>query len=61
MTDQDAIQQAYEATLMELYRTMFSSYALAEGNTAAQADADAAFKKGLAQARAVRDKAIALL
>lgn len=61
MTDKDAIQQAYEATLSELYGTMFESYSMAADDSGKLEKADAAFRNGVQLARDVRDKAIGLL
>ena len=60
MTDQDAIKQAYQATLGKLYNVLFDAYAIAATDT----DRDQAaqhFQNGVVAARIVRDKALSLL
>jgi len=61
MSEKEAIQQAYEAKVAELWKTMFTSYTIASGNTSEQSKADVAFKSGLVIARQVRDKAQSLV
>jgi hypothetical protein len=61
MKDSEIIQAAYAAALEGLYKTMFLSYVGAGGNEDGEKKADGAFSAGLAVARAVRDRALALL
>ena len=61
MKEAEIIQGAFEAAVEGLYKVMFNSYIIAAGSKAEEKKADSAFKSGLAVARTVRDRAIALL
>jgi hypothetical protein len=60
MTDQDIINQAYQATLNKLFGVFFDAYAIAI-NPDDKTQAEQRFQNGLKIARAARDKAITLL
>ena len=60
MTDQDIINQAYQATLNKLFAVFFDAYAIA-ATPADKAQAEQRFQNGVIFARAARDKAITLL
>lgn len=61
MPDTEAIERAYAAALGELYKVMMISYTAAGGNRTVERQADEAFRAGLALARKVRDRALALV
>jgi hypothetical protein len=60
MTDQDIINQAYQATLSQLFDVFFDSYATAK-TPADKTQAEQRFQNGISIARSARDKAITLL
>lgn len=59
--DKEAIEDAYAATLNNLYNVMLDSYIVADGSQPDEKKAADAFKLGLAIARKVRNKALTLL
>ena len=60
MTDQDIINQAYQATLNKLFAVFFDAYSIATTPTD-KVQAEQRFQDGLNIARSARDKAITLL
>jgi hypothetical protein len=60
MTDQDIINQAYQATLNKLFAVFFDAYAIAS-TPADKTQAEQRFQDGVKFARSARDKAITLL
>lgn len=60
MTDQDIIDQAYQATLNSLFTIFFSAYSIAT-NAADKTQAEQRFQNGVIVARSARDKAKTLL
>lgn len=60
MTDQDIINQAYQATLNKLFAVFFDAYAIAT-TPADKTLAEQRFHDGVVLARSARDKAITLL
>lgn len=60
MTDNDIINEAYADTLKSLFSVLFDSSVTAK-TPADQSLAEQQFQAGVSKARAVRDKAIALV
>jgi hypothetical protein len=60
MTDQDIINQAYQATLNKLFSVFFDAYSIA-ANATDKIQAEQRFQNGITIARSARDKAITLL
>jgi len=60
MTDQDIINQAYQATLNKLFMVFFDAYAIA-ANPGDKIQAEQRFQDGVKLARSARDKALTLL
>ena len=61
MKEQEAIDQAYQATLAGLFNVFFSSYTAAKGDAAGEQQAEEHFQKGILHARHVYSRAIDLL
>jgi len=61
MDDKAQIQEAYGAMIQLLFKVFFESYTSAHGDTEKERGAEERFKSGLAHARHIRDRAIALL
>lgn len=61
MNDGDAIRDAYFDTVQQLYKTLLQRMTEAEGDQAKEAEAEAAFKKGVALARHAQSRAISAL
>ena len=57
MTDVEAVDEAYVASIKGLYDVMSTSFILAKGNAEKEQQAEAAFASALAFARKVRDRA----
>ena len=60
MTDADLIKAAYTDTIKNIYNVFFDSFAGAGGDAVAESHAEQAFQRGIALARRVRDRALAL-
>lgn len=60
MTDQEIIEQAYQAILNKLFAVFFDAYSIA-ANEADKAQAVQRFQNGVSAAREARDKALTLL
>jgi len=61
MDDKAQIQQAYGAMLQLMFKVFFESFTTAHGDSEQERGAEERFKSGIAHARHVRDRAIALL
>jgi len=61
MSDREVIQKAYEADLARIYSVFVSNYTTALSDPEKEADAEASFKRAVAHAHFVRDRALALL
>jgi hypothetical protein len=61
MTDQDVIQKAYEADLMQIYGAFASNFTGARGDKATEAETEEQFQRSVAHARHIRDRALGLL
>jgi hypothetical protein len=60
MDDKAQIQEAYGAMIQLMFNVFFESFTAAHGNAEQERSAEDRFKSGLAHARHVRDRAIAL-
>ena len=60
MTDQDIINQAYQASLNKLFAVFYDAYAVASTQDD-KTQAEQRFQDGIKFARSVRDKALTLL
>lgn len=60
MDDKNQIQEAYGAMVRLMFNVFFESFTAAQGNTERERNAEDRFKSGLAHARQVRDRALAL-
>jgi len=61
MTDQDVIQKAYEADLTQIYGAFASNFTGAQGDKPTEAEIEEQFRRGVAHARHIRDRALCLL
>jgi hypothetical protein len=61
MDDKAQIQAAYGAMIQLLFKVFFESFTAAHGDTEEERSAEERFKGGVAHARHIRDRAIALL
>lgn len=61
MTDQDAIQKAYQADLTQIYGAFASNFTGAQGDKPTEAEIEAQFQRSVAHARHIRDRALGLL
>ncbi len=61
MDDKVHVMEAYGATVQLMFRVFFESFTAAQGNTEEERKAQERFKAGVAHARHVRDRAVALL
>ena len=61
MTESDLIKAAYAETIKNIYNVFFDSIAGASGDNVAESHAEQAFQRGIALARRVRDRALALI
>jgi hypothetical protein len=57
----DVINSAYEDLLRQLFATFYLSYTSAMGDESQEVEAEKLFARGVAHARFVRDRALALL
>ena len=60
MDDKNQIQEAYGAMVRLMFNVFFESFTAAQGNAERERNAEDRFKSGLAHARQVRDRALAL-
>ena len=61
MDDKQHVLDAYGERIQQLFKVFFEAYTSAQGNTSEEANAEQRFKAGMAHARHVRDRALALL
>ena len=61
MDDKAQIQAAYGAMIQLLFKVFFESFTAAHGDTEEERSAEERFKGGVAHARHIRDRALALL
>jgi hypothetical protein len=61
MDDRAHVMEAYGTTIQLMFRVFFESFTAAKGNTEDERNAEERFRAGVAQARHVRDRAVALL
>ena len=61
MQHEEHINAAYAETIQSLYKIMMSSYSFAKGDAQLERKADGAFEAGVALARRVRERAVALV
>lgn len=61
MSEQEAINRAYGATIETLFRVFFDAFTSAHGSAEAEQAATARFQNGILHARYVRDLALELL
>jgi hypothetical protein len=61
MSEREVIQKAYEADLAAIYAAFVSSYTTAMSDKDLEAEAEAGFRRAVAHARHIRDRALALL
>jgi hypothetical protein len=60
MTDTEAVEAAYTASIKGLYEVMSTSFLMAKGNADKEKEAEEAFANALSFARKVRDRAKAV-
>ncbi len=61
MDDRVHVLEASGVTIQLLFKVFFESFTAAQGNSEGERDAEERFKAGVAHARHVRDRALALL
>jgi len=61
MDDKVHVVEAYGATIQLMYRVFFESFTAAQGKAEEERNAEERFKAGVAHARHVHDRAVALL
>jgi len=61
MDDKGQIQEAYGAMIQLIFKVFFESFTAAHGDTEQERGAEERFKEGIAHARHIRNRAIALL
>ena len=61
MDDKAQIQDAYGAMIQLMFKVFFESVTAAHGDSEQERSAEERFKGGIAHARYIRDRAIALL
>ena len=61
MDDKAHVMEAYGTTIQLMFRVFFESFTAAKGNTEDERNAEERFRAGVAHARHVRDRAVALL
>jgi len=61
MDDKAQIQDAYGAMIQLKFKVFFESFTAAHGDSEQERSAEERFKGGIAHARYIRDRAIALL
>lgn len=61
MTEPEILQDAYEQSIRELYKTFFAAFTSALGDEQQEKAAEEHFQAGIAHAKHVRDLALRLL
>ena len=61
MDDKAQIQDGYGAMIQLMFKVFFESFTAAHGDSEQERSAEERFKGGIAHARYIRDRAIALL
>lgn len=61
MSEQEAIDRAYAATVETLFRVFFDGFTSAQGSAQAEQAAKARFQNGIVHVRHVRDLALDLI
>jgi hypothetical protein len=61
MTEQEAVEQAYNATLAGIYNQFFTNYTNAKGDSAKEQQAEAQYQKGFLHARHIYKRAFELI
>jgi hypothetical protein len=61
MTEKEIINESYDGTVEQLFRTFFNEFTLAHGDPDTENAAKERFRKGILHARHVRDLALGLV